>query len=95
MCPRTTIRVFSYCIREKVDGGLAKLDVCSRMLTYAHVCSRMQVDTGLAKHPGIFLGGNYVCGVAFGSCVEWGLDTAPKIVEFLKTKAPAKEKVPA
>jgi hypothetical protein len=55
----------------------------------------MQVDTGLAKHPGIFLGGNYVCGVAFGSCVEWGLDTAPKIVEFLKTKAPAKEKVPA
>ena len=55
----------------------------------------MQVDSGLAKHPGIFLGGNYVCGVAFGSCVEWGLDTAPKIVEFLKTKAPAKEKVPA
>eukprot|EP00802_Teleaulax_amphioxeia_P001113 Tamp_01114.p2 GENE.Tamp_01114~~Tamp_01114.p2 ORF type:complete len:554 (-),score=171.66 Tamp_01114:4270-5907(-) len=52
---------------------------------------RAKVDEGLVKHPGIFLGGNYICGVAFGSCVEWGVDTAPKIAEYLETKAQAKE----
>lgn len=40
---------------------------------------RAKVDEGLVHHPGIFLGGNYICGVAFGSCVEWGVDTAPKV----------------
>jgi protoporphyrinogen oxidase len=40
---------------------------------------RAKVDEGLVNHPGIFLGGNYICGVAFGSCVEWGVDTAPKV----------------
>ena len=36
------------------------------------------------QHPGIFLGGNYVCGVAFGSCVEWGVNTAPDVVKYLR-----------
>ena len=27
----------------------------------------------------MFLGGNYVAGVAFGDCVQWGVDTAPKV----------------
>ena len=46
---------------------------------------RARADEGLKNHPGLFLGGNYVCGVAFGSCVEWGVDTAPKVLEYLET----------
>jgi len=52
---------------------------------------RARADEGLDKHPGLFLGGNYVCGVAFGSCVEWGVNTAPKVLEYLESKAAAKE----
>ena len=39
----------------------------------------------------VHTGGNYVCGVAFGSCVEWGVNTAPKVMEYLETKSTAKE----
>jgi len=52
---------------------------------------RAQVDVGLEQNPGLFLGGNYVCGVAFGSCVEWGVDTAPKMAEYIKSTQAAKE----
>ena len=54
---------------------------------------RAKADEGLQKHPGLFLGGNYVCGVAFGSCVEWGVNTAPKIMEYLEANTPVKEPV--
>ncbi|KAJ1473601.1 hypothetical protein T484DRAFT_1835367 [Baffinella frigidus] len=37
------------------------------------------VNKGLERCPGVFLGGNYVAGVAFGDCVQWGVDTAPKV----------------
>lgn len=50
-----------------------------------------RADEGLKNHPGLFLGGNYVCGVAFGSCVEWGVNTAPKVLEYLESKATSKE----
>lgn len=35
---------------------------------------------------GVFLGGNYTSGVAFGDCVQWGFDYAPKIADFVKEK---------
>jgi len=44
---------------------------------------RAELDAGVAKCPGVFLGGNYVSGVAFGDCVLWGMDTAPQVIEFL------------
>ena len=37
---------------------------------------------------GLFLGGNYTSGVAFGDCVLWGIETAPKIAEFIEQAAP-------
>mmetsp|Transcript_15170 Transcript_15170/g.32373 ORF Transcript_15170/g.32373 Transcript_15170/m.32373 type:complete len:562 (-) Transcript_15170:33-1718(-) len=46
---------------------------------------RAEVDAGLARCPGLFLGGNYVSGVAFGDCVQWGVDTAPKVQQLLAT----------
>lgn len=45
---------------------------------------------GLEEHPGVFLGGNYTSGVAFGDCVLWGTETAPKILEYVKQYAGAK-----
>lgn len=37
---------------------------------------------------GIFLAGNYVGGVALGSCVEYGLQVAEQVAEFVKEPAP-------
>jgi hypothetical protein len=53
---------------------------------------RVQLDAGVSKCPGMYLGGNYISGVAFGDCVQWGVDTAPKIAAFLASEAPAANK---
>jgi protoporphyrinogen/coproporphyrinogen III oxidase len=46
-----------------------------------------KVEKSLANSPGIFLGGNYASGVAFGDCVLWGTENASKIAEFVESKA--------
>lgn len=33
--------------------------------------------------PGIFLGGNYTSGVAFGDCVQWGMDASKEVASFV------------
>eukprot|EP00968_Pinguiococcus_pyrenoidosus_P002064 scaffold109_cov252-Pinguiococcus_pyrenoidosus.AAC.49 len=34
--------------------------------------------------PGFFMGGNYRTGVAFGDCVQFGMDEAKKVATYLK-----------
>lgn len=48
-----------------------------------------QAEEALKDHPGIFLGGNYASGVAFGDCVLWGTETAPQIAEYLAAQSKA------
>lgn len=38
-----------------------------------------------AKCPGFFLGGNYRTGVAFGDCVQFGIEEAAKIATYLQS----------
>lgn len=47
---------------------------------------RAELDAGVAKCPGVYLGGNYISGVAFGDCVQWGIDTAPSIIQYLENR---------
>lgn len=44
-----------------------------------------EVKTSLKDSPGLFLGGNYTSGVAFGDCVRWGLDAAREIERYIET----------
>lgn len=41
---------------------------------------------------GVFLGGNYTSGVAFGDCVLWGTETAPKIAKYVEQFSPVNVK---
>jgi protoporphyrinogen/coproporphyrinogen III oxidase len=54
-------------------------------LGYASIMEK--VNTSLQRSPGIFLGGNYTTGVAFGDCVQWGLDAADGIAAYVKTSS--------
>lgn len=42
-----------------------------------------KAETSLADCDGVFVGGNYTSGVAFGDCVLWGTETAPKIAQYI------------
>ena len=45
-----------------------------------------------SKKSGIFLGGNYRTGVAFGDCVAYGADIATTISDFLATETSTEQK---
>lgn len=42
-----------------------------------------QIDAFEQDHPGLYLGGNYRTGVAFGDCVQYGFDEAGRILDYL------------
>lgn len=43
-----------------------------------------RVETAAKSNPGLFLGGNYRSGVAFGDCVQYGADVAKEVGAFVK-----------
>ena len=48
-----------------------------------------EVEKAQSATPGLFLGGNYKTGVAFGDCVQYGADIANTVIGFLGSNAKA------
>jgi oxygen-dependent protoporphyrinogen oxidase len=53
------------------------------------------LEAGAAKLPGLFLGGNYRTGVAFGDCVAYGMDEAGRIADYLAAQKKDQPKIKA
>jgi protoporphyrinogen oxidase len=41
------------------------------------------IDSRLQKLPGLYLGGNYRCGVSIGDCIEYGHEIANQIEKYI------------
>jgi len=54
-----------------------------------------QMNEAVKKTPGLFLGGNYKTGVAFGDCVQYGADVAKEVLSFVDVKGADAEAAPA
>ena len=50
-----------------------------------HLDILRSVEEGCKAAPGLFLGGNYRTGVAFGDCVQYGADVATEVASYLTT----------
>jgi oxygen-dependent protoporphyrinogen oxidase len=68
------VRVWPRAIPQFNVGHLDNLEAANKGLK----------DSGLE---GVFLGGNYVAGVALGRCVEYAYESAQQIAAFLKQKS--------
>jgi len=44
-----------------------------------------RVDAGLRNTPGLYLGGNYKTGVSIGDCIQFGIDAANKVQDYVQT----------
>jgi len=50
-----------------------------------HLDILKELEEGEAKVPGLYLGGNYRTGVAFGDCVGFGVQEAEKVSKYLES----------
>lgn len=77
---------------EPVVVGARRWERAIPQYNIGYAAIMQKVEKGLESCEGLFLGGNYTSGVAFGDCVQWGVDTAGKVGEFVKQQREAEAK---
>ena len=70
ICCLTRIHSFTYAFLTSTQGHLNILQKVEEACT--------------TKAPGLYLGGNYKTGVAFGDCIQYGVDVAKTVAQYLK-----------
>lgn len=45
-----------------------------------------KVENAVKQEKGLFIGGNFRSGVAFGDCVQYGADVAKELTSFVKSE---------
>lgn len=48
-----------------------------------HVEKVAVIQERVKTQPGLFVGGNYMTGVAVGDCIQYGMNVAKEVMEFL------------
>ncbi len=55
-------------------------------LDRGHLKLMEKVENAVKQEKGLFIGGNFRSGVAFGDCVQYGADVAKELTSFVKSE---------
>ena len=76
-----------FCIHSNViDSLFIHFNFSNNDLIYCsgHLDILAKVEAATKNTPGLYLGGNYRTGVAFGDCIQYGVDVAKEVEEYMQ-----------
>ena len=86
------VRVWPQAIPQYQRGHLELLSMVEKAANEKVICIQfyfmIQFSPSFSQAPGLYLGGNYKTGVAFGDCIQYGVDIANTACQYLEAPQP-------